>query len=53
MVQRGHLEDALLAKFIGADLKDDRESFQYKDSTNKWQQQLLFDNDSDCAYGAP
>src|SRR5579875_3436465 len=45
MMQRRHFEDALLTKFVTADLQNDRQRFQNKDAADEGEQQLLLDDD--------
>src|SRR4051812_18166791 len=47
VVQRRHLEDALLAELVRADLQDNRERFDDEDAADKGKQQLLLDDDCD------
>ena len=52
VVQRGHLEDALFAELVAADLEHDGERFEDEDAADEGEQQLLADDDGDGADGA-
>src|SRR5579859_5696113 len=52
MMERGHLEDALLAQLVAAYLEDDREGLEHEDTADEGEQQLLLDDDGDGADGA-
>src|SRR5581483_419658 len=49
MMQGRHFENALLAQFVGADLKNHRERFEYEDPADKRQQKFLFDHHGDSS----
>ena len=49
VVERGHLEDALLAEFVAADLEHDGNGFEDEDSSDEGEEEFLAD---DHGYGA-
>src|ERR1700757_3158829 len=51
-MKRSHLEDALLAELVAADLQHYGKGFEDKDASDERQQQLLADDDGDGADGA-
>src|SRR5271157_5208372 len=53
VVNRRHLENALLAKLVGAHLEDLRQRLNHENAPDKWQQQLLLDDDSHGADRSP